>query len=486
MPAGPASALPEGSPPDQPSPKPKLVPDLERPSPQLSKGGVVLLILAGVAVGFGIVQAVRGRTQQSVSSGTSEVATIAVETKRFEDTLRVGGTIGAKNFAMIRAPRMRGGRDRGGGGGGGGGSLTIESLATPGSIVQKGDVVAVFESKRTEDFLDSYESNLAQVRTRVASRRADLMISAETLRQNHRTAESEADKADLDLRTAEVKSQIQAEILALQAQQHRSAALQLQEEVRLSEIADAAVTRSLEIDVEQFERRMERTKADMEKMHLRTPVSGLVVVESMFRPGSISQAAAGDQVNPGSYFLRIVDLSKMAVFAAINQADAQLVELRAPVGVQLDAYPGAVFEGRVAAIGAIAVSAGSTGGGRRSRGGSRGTNSQWVRQVPIEIEILHADDRIKPDLSASGDIVLRSQEDALIIPRAAIARSSGRDVVWVQQDDKFVERPVQVGLLSDTEATIRNGLRAGEVIAAQPVTGPDELVDSGDEQRAAF
>jgi multidrug resistance efflux pump len=484
MPVNSASASREDLQQDPTLPRPELVPDLERHSPQLSQAGVALLILAGAALGFGVVQAVRGRTQPSAASGPSEVATVAVEKKRFEDTLRVGGTVGATNFAMIRAPRMRGGRDRGGGGGGGGSSLTIESIAEPGSIVRKGDIVAVFESKRTEDFLDNYRSNLAQARARAASRRADLLISAETLRQNYRRAESEADKADLDLRTAGVKSQIQAQILALQARQQRVSAQQLKEEVRLSEIADTAATRSLEIDVEQSERRLERTMADLEKMRLRTPVSGLVVVESMFKRDSISQAAAGDQLNPGSYFLRIVDLSNMAVFAAINQADAQLVEIGDPVGVELDAYPGVSFEGRVAAIGPMAVSTGSTGGGRGSRGSSRGTNSRWVRQVPVQIEILDADDRIKPDLSASADIVLRTQEDALVIPRAATAKSSGRDVVWVQQGRKFVERPVQVGLLSDTQATIGDGLREGEVIAAQPVSDLDELVEQGDEPRA--
>lgn len=470
---------------EQPRLKPELVAKPDRPPSRLPRAAVVLLALAGVALGFGVSRAVKARTQPTASAGGSEVTTVAVESKRFENTLRVGGTVGATNFAMIRAPRMRGGRDRGGGGGGGS-SLTIESLAEPGSIVQKGEIVAVFESKRTQDFMDNYESNLAQAKSRIASRRAEILISAETLRQDYHKAEAEAQKAALDLRTAEVRSQIQAEILDLQAQQHRAAAEQLAEEVRLSEIADKAATRSLDIDIEQNERRLERTMADLEKMRLRTPVGGLVVLESIFRRDSMSQAAAGDQINPGSYFLRIVDLSNMAVFATINQVDAQLVEIGAPVDVELDAYPGVVFGGTVEAIGAMAVSAGSEGGGGRSRGGSRGSNSPWVRQVPIEIQISGTDERIKPDLSASANIVLNSKDNALVVPRAAIGDSSGRAVVWVQQDEKFAERLVEVGLLSDTEATIVSGLSEGELIAAQPVTDPTALVQETEESRASL
>ena len=147
--------------------------------------------------------------------------------------------------------------------------------------------------------------------------------------------------------------------------------------------------------------------------------------------------------------------------------------------MRLDAYPDAVFDGRVDSMGAMAVGVGSSGGGRGSRGASRGARGRWVRQVPIEIEILSNDDRIKPDLSASGDIRIDYSEAALVVPRAAIGDSDGRQVVWVQgADDRFEIRPIEVGLLSDTEATVVSGLTAGEVIASQPIENPSQVVAS--------
>ena len=462
-----------GDPYPEPPQRPVVVPEPGKPDPKLSRLAVAALVVAGIVAGLGIHQILVARPSSPTSVGPRTVRTVPVERKKFENTLRTGGTVGATNFAMIRAPRMRGGRDRGGGG-----SLTIESLAEPGSIVERGDVVAVFESRRTADMLDNYESNLAQVRRRAMSQKANLLISSETLRQSHRKADAEAAKAELDLKSAEVRSEIQAEILALVAQQNAASARQLEEEVRLAEIADAAAVRSMDIDVQQSEKRLERTKSDLEKMRLRTPVSGLVVVETTFQRDKFAQAAAGDQVNPGSYFLRIVDLSRMAVFADVNQADTQQIQIGAPVKIELDAYPGAVFDGRVVSVGAMAVSGGSSGGGGRGMRGSRGGSSgQWVRKVPIQIEILSTDGRIKPDLSASADIVLREQQDAIVVPRAAIGHSEGRDVVWVRDGQRFVERPVEIGLLSDTEATVRTGLSEGEVIAAQNITDPGLVLD---------
>ena len=446
---------------------PVRVPVRPPPDSRLSRSTVIVLVFLGAALGLGIQQALDGAPERTTSAQATEVTLHEVQRGRFESRLRAGGTVGAVNFAMIRAPRMRGGRDRGGGG-----SLTIESLAEPGTIVQEGEVVASFEARRTADIMDDYESRLAQTKRRTASNKASLMISSETLRQNLLEAESDARKAALDLQTAEVKSRIQAEILALQTDQHRATAKQLEQEVQLTAIADEAYTRSLDIDVEKDQRRLDRTASDLEKMNLRTPVSGLVVIESMFRRDSTSQTSAGDQVNPGSYFMRIVDLSKMAVFASINQADAQLVESGTPAEIRLDAYPGAVFEGRVSSIGAVAAAVGSSGGGRGGRGGSRSSGGQWVKQVSVEIEILAEDDRIKPDLSASADILIAAADDAVVVPRAAVGNMADGHVVWVRQGERFEQRPVEIGMQSDTEVTVLSGLSAGEVIAAQRVSDP--------------
>ena len=306
------------------APGPVPVPDRRPPQESISRGATWVLALAGVAIGVGIYSATQSQPTQPSSTVSRAIATLTVEEKPFESTIRAGGTVGAVESAMIRAPRMRGGRDRGGGGGpgggGGGSALTIERLATPGTIVQKGEVVAVFESKNTEDMMDTFRSNVAQVQRRSTSQRASLLISAETLRQELHKARADARKAKLDLQTSEVKSRIQAEILALQAEQQEAAAAQLEDEVRLSEIADNASQRSLDIDVQLANSRLERTSFDLDKMVMRTPVSGLVVMETMMQRETPSQAAAGDQVYPGAYFLRIVDLSRMAVYAQLNQA----------------------------------------------------------------------------------------------------------------------------------------------------------------------
>lgn len=464
-----AGSAPDEQPVPQRGPGPEPVPDPQSKPPKFPAWGIALLVIGGILVGLGIYQAVSVQAPQPTATQPTLTSTVAVERSTFEKSIRIGGTVGATNFAMIRAPRMRGGRDRGGGS-----SLTIQSLAEAGTVVQAGDVVAEFESKSTQDQMDTYASMLAQTRAQTATRKAEMLIATETLRQNFRTTKAEAEKAAFDLQTAEVRSAIQAEIFRLLAEEGTASSEQLEQEVRLQEMADEAERRSLDITVEQDEKRLERTEFDFDKMRLRTPVGGLVVIETMFSRGSFQQASPGDQVYGGAYFMRIVDLSSMAVYAELNQADSQIIELGAPVIVRLDAYPDAEFEGRIKNVGAMATSSGGSGG-RRGPPGSSGSRGDWIKKVSVLVEIVDSDQRIQPDLSASVDVIVEKQEDVLVVPRASIAEIDGAPVVWVGDDRAFEMRQVQLGSVSDTQAVVVSGLREGELIAAQPIETPTQL-----------
>lgn len=464
-----AGSAPSELPAPQQAPGPEPVPDPSSQPPQMPGWGLALFAIAGVLVGLGIFQALTGESAQTSSVQPTMASTVAAEKATFEKSIRIGGTVGATNFAMIRAPRMRGGRDRGGGS-----SLTIQTLAEAGTIVEAGDVVAEFESQRTQDTLDTYASMLAQTKAQSAARKAEILIATETLRQNYRTTKAEAEKAAYDYQTAEVRSAIQAEIFKLLAEEGVASTAQLEQEVRLQEEADTAEQRSLDITVEQDQKRLERTEFDFEKMRLRTPVGGLVVIETMFSRGSFQQASPGDQVYGGAFFMRIVDLTSMAVYAELNQADSQIVELGTPVKVRLDAYPGVVFDGRIKSVGAMATSGGSSGPGRGPPGSS-GTRGEWIKKVPVVVEILDSDERIQPDLSASVDVITETQQDALVIPRAAIAGIGEAPTVWVENDGEFETRQVQLGSISDTQAVVVSGLNEGDLIATQPIEAPTQL-----------
>ncbi|MBI1353045.1 MAG: HlyD family efflux transporter periplasmic adaptor subunit [Acidobacteria bacterium] len=453
---GAAPHLPE---PALPQTTPESDPGAPDPTPPEKKGswGPWLLLLG--ILGGAATWALTNQAKIGGPSGPVAVAnTVVVKAGELDKKLRVGGTITATEFAAITSPRMRGPRDAGRS------SLTLMSLAEPGSMVHAGDNVAEFELKWLEDHIDDRTSAVVQSKATVAKRKADILLEQETSRQAAVTAQAEYEKAKLDLRTAPVRSQIEAEVLKNTAEEAEATWKQLEEERKLKETSQKAELRAAEIGVEEDVLHLQRHQNDFLKMKVAAPVSGLVVIEPMYKGGGqFQQAAEGDQIYPGALFMRIVNLDHMVLTASLNQVDVHSIHMGQTAKVHLDAYPELELEGRVVSIGAIASE--SSGGGF-----GRGGSGLYVKSVPVEIAIHSDDTRVIPDLSASADILLEDPSSGLLAPREAIREDDKGSFVLVRTGQKFERRNVTLGEQNTTHVLIKDGVAEGDelLIGAPP------------------
>lgn len=470
--------------PQPPAPAPGPVP-VEEPAPPPRKGpggwSTLLLVLLGAGIGWWLYSQsdAAGDLAAATSGGgpaSGLVRTAKVTTGDLEHTIRLSGTIAAQSFAAIRAPQIRRGRrsqgggggagiaggGRGGGGGGAAGGLTIIEMAEPGVKVAKGQTVAEFDRQSQQQAIDDQEASVVQAGAIIDSTRARLMIEMETKRQEMVTAKAEYEKARMDVRTAEVRSEIEAEVLKNLMQQGEASYKQLEQEVKLLETAHAAAIRQAEIDKAQEEIDLRRAVQNADHLVVKTPINGVVVMQTIFRGGSFSQVSLGDEVYPGAYFMQIVDPASMVLEAKVNQADSQKIRVGAPAEVKLDAYPDKVWPGRVASIAAL------TGGGGDGR--SRTGTGNYVREITVTIEILENSELIIPDLSASADIRLEQLENVVIAPREALERDGEAWFVRVRgaAQNAFERRPVEIESVTDTHVAVANGLREGEEVALEP------------------
>ena len=446
---------------------PESVPDPHYPIPvpepprrKLPSGPSGWLTL-GLCVAAAVVTAAvlgtlsRGVPQATSSGAAAQVRTAVAGAGELTKSLRIGGTIETLNYAAIRAPRMRGPRDSGRA------DLTLMHVAEAGSVVKAGAVVAEFELRWLEDHIEDRQSVVVTAKSQLRKRQSDILILKETERQGRLTAKAEYDKAVLDLRTAEVRSAIEAEILKNLVDEARVTWRQLEEEGLLMERVHWANVRAEELQVQEDVLHVERHLRDYERLRVKTPIAGMVVLESMFnKSGQFAQTKEGDQIYPGTLFMRIVDVSNMVLGASVNQVDAQSIRIGNEAVVELDAYPGEKFAGKVADLGAVAT---ASGGGSRYR---RPSGGAFVKHIPVRILITNHDQRILPDLSASADIILSIHERGVLVPREAVRNDPGADgeFVYIQNGEEYIRRQVRVGDFSDTEALIDSGLQVGEEV----------------------
>jgi cobalt-zinc-cadmium efflux system membrane fusion protein len=119
--------------------------------------------------------------------------------------------------------------------------------------------------------------------------------------------------------------------------------------------------------------------------------------------------------------------------------------------LHFDAFPGLSLNGRVEAVGALAVS------GRRV--------SYYVRRVPVRIAIEEPNTQVIPDLTASADIEISDPVDGILLPREAVHEADGKSLVYVRQGETFVPREVEIAAANNTQVAVAAGIQPGEEVA---------------------
>jgi HlyD family secretion protein len=428
---------------------------------------LILLVLAGGAL---LYWNTRSESKVAAKDGvTITIPTVAVSLGNLTTTIRVNGTVAAQNFAALLAPRImgsrgnfnRGGTDSnfgGGGGGGGGGmggdfTLILLRLAKAGIHVKTGDVVAEFDPQFQQQRYDDYRDSVVQLENSIKKMMANLAATKEAHDQTVRSAKADWDKAVLDLQTAPIRSQIDAEKFKLAVEEAEAKYKQLVAESSLVDESQRAQIRASELNRDQSKIELQRADTNVQRMMIKSPMDGIVVMASIVRNGEFGQIREGDQVNAGQPFVTIVDPRSMVLNATVNQVDAERLRLGMKSTIRLDAYPDVELPGSLIGIGAMSKT--ST------------FRASYVGEIPIRIKIEKIDPRLIPDLTGSAEIVLNTESNTLVAPRAAVFEEGDGAYVFVQGPEGWSKTKIDPGLASFTTVAVRSGLKKGDVIALQ-------------------
>lgn len=333
--------------------------------------------------------------------------------------------------------------------------LVLVNLISPGARVKKGDVVAEFDRQFQLLRIDDYKATVAQATANIRKLEADLAVTKEAHQQSIRMAKADLEKARLDLKTLEVVSDIDQQRLKLAAEEAGAKYKQLLSEVRLLEVSQKAGLRASEIELEQARIELQRAQNNVDRMLIKAPMDGIVVMQSIRRGMEMGQVQQGDQVFPGQMFMTIVDPSSMVVNANVNQVDSEALRIGMKARVKLDAYPGLELPGHVYSIGAVPIA------GRRG---------QFMKELKVRLKLGQMDTRVIPDLSASADVTLSTAKQSPIVPLNAVLRDSPSSApyVFVRSAEQWLRREVKLGLQNSVSAVVESGLKPGDVVAAGP------------------
>jgi HlyD family secretion protein len=272
-------------------------------------------------------------------------------------------------------------------------------------------------------------------------------------------------RAELDVKTIPVLSEIQAERTRLALEEAKAEYEQLLTEVPYQRISEAAQLREEELEVMEAKVELGRTESGLEKLLVKAPIDGMVVRLNVFRNGEMGQVREGDELWSGMPFLRVVDTSSMLIEADVNQVDAEKLRIGQKARVRFDAFPDLELPAHLYSIGTVAK--------------ARQYRKEFITEVPVMLKLERTEGRVIPDLSVSADVIIETAEEVTSVPLGSIFQDdeSGSHYVYVKTPTGWERRDVELGLRSHLKAVIRSGLQPGEEIALEAPEPKDSETD---------
>lgn len=296
--------------------------------------------------------------------------------------LRLKGTTEAVQARAILAPLLAGQQVS---------TLTIVHLASAGTRVKKGDLLVEFDRQaQMRDYIDK-QAEYQKLVDQVAEEQAKENAARAKDETELKTAEDALRKAELEIQKAEIVSKIDAEKNQETLDEAKATYDQLRETFDLKRKAAQAAIKILEIQRDRTEQTMKHAQANADLMRIASPLDGVVVLNTIWKQGTMGEVQEGDQVRPGVPFMQVVNPTAMQVRVLANQQDFPALQVGQTAKVRLDAYPELVFTGKLEQMAPI---------------GQEGEFSKKVRTFVVIVSMEGNNPKLMPDLSAAVDVEL--------------------------------------------------------------------------------
>ncbi len=386
--------------------------------------------------------------QRLAPKQTVEIPAAKVRRGEFIISVRTRGELRSTNSIILAAPQVPDPR--------------IVKLAESGRPIKKGDVVVEFDAASQEQYFLERTTSVRTVDSEIINMKASQRIIDEMDGMNLMTAQYNVERSKLEASKAEVVSEIEGAKSRIDVGISQGQLGQVETTIKAHDISQQADLARLEQKKDKMVRDMDRAKGYLSKMVIRAPLDGIVTILPNFRSqGNFGSAPPpfkeGDRAWTGAAIGEIPDLTQMRIELKMDEVDRGKLQIGYAVRIRVDALPEKEFEAELDWLSPIASVI------QRGPGSSEKT-------FPARATMKSVDPRLRPGMSATAEILIESQANAMLIPARASIVHRGKPAVYLRRGQGFEIRPIEVGKRNENEIVVLKGLRDGdEVYLENPV-----------------
>lgn len=198
-----------------------------------------------------------------------------------------------------------------------------------------------------------------------------------------------------------------------------------------------------ENSLEKAERKLQTVNDRLSKTRVLAPFDGMILDVNV-NVGQVVVGAAS--VNSGTVLLLFADLSRLLIFAQVNQLDAERLSVGQELTIRFVDEEEQGLKARIEFIAPVA------------------TVKNNIKGFEVQALIGENAERLKPGMSVSMDVPIGHADHVVTVPVSAIFKEKDGKVVYVRKGGGIERRKVAVGLTDMSRAEIKSGLEEGEEI----------------------
>jgi HlyD family secretion protein len=409
----------------------------------MKKPYLVLALTVVVLVGaLTVVRNVRAAADSEVEAPQGS-SSYKVALGAFVKTLRTTGLVESIRFHNVAAPRLVGATAPGSN------TLIITRLVPSGTQVEAGQLLVEFDRQNQLKAAIDRRSEHRDLEEQILKKRAEQEQARAKDDTERAVSASAVENARLEMKKNAYLGRIDQEKNEQRLEEALAKQKQFETTFDLKRRAEQADLRILEIQRDRAYKAMKSAEDNATRMVVTSPISGMVVLRMVWRPGQQVEIQEGEEARPGMPIMQVVDPAQMLVRVKVNQADVHLLRAGQPARISLDAYPELRFDGRVEHVAPV---------------GTTSMLTNRVRNFVATVSIKGSHPKLLPDLSAAVDVELERKDNVIVVPRDSVIQDKDTFTVRVLDGNTARSRTVTLGAMSDHEVIVASGLDPGVTV----------------------
>jgi multidrug efflux pump subunit AcrA (membrane-fusion protein) len=382
-------------------------------------------------------------------STTDELISVPVKEGKFEITVMVTGELQAKNSEKITGPReLRNNRylrfrD-----------IKIQDLIPEGTVVDSGDYVATLDRSEANNQLKDIRDEVQKIESRYTKTKLDTTISLRNLRDELLNMKFAMEEAKIRLEQSKYEPPATIRQAEIELEKAGRAYGQAQRNYELKVQQAKADMTEVAIELAQQKRKRDAMLEVLEKFVITAPKKGMVIYHKEW---SGQKRKVGSTINPWDLTVATLpDLSKLVSKTYVNEIDISKVKVGQQVEIGVDAFPGKKFTGIVSQVANI---------------GEQLPNTD-AKVFEVTISLKESDPVLRPSMTTSNIIHVKTFEDVLHIPLVAVFIEDSLTFVHMKNKNRQV---VKLGEANENEIIVEHGLSIDdEILLNSPEKNKDE------------